>query len=623
MTAPSLSHVWTAVAPALGNHLWQSTLFAAVAGLLTLILRKNQARARYGLWLAASVKFLVPFSVLAGLGSHLAFSHASAAPNGGLYSVVEQVGQPFTPATAPAISHAASSTAPAGWVHLLPALLAATWLCGFVAVLLVWSVRWWRITATLRRAVPLREGREVEALRRLARMGGLRGPLEMLSSRATLEPGIFGIVRPVLVWPAGISQHLEDFHLEAILAHEVWHVRRRDNLAAAIHMVVEAGFWFHPLVWWLGARLVEERERACDEKVLEELGDKRQVYAEGILKVCEFCVGSPLACVSGVTGADLKKRIVRIMTGEVVRRLDLSRKLLLLTAGLIAIVAPIVFGQANASQSGGEAQRQGSSAGGFAYEVASIKPNKAGNNLRRMMYTPDGISVTGGTLQALLEEAYGVQNFQISGAPAWLNSERYDIEAKIDGSVADDFKKLTADQRRLERARMLQKLLADRCKLTVHIETRELPVYALVVAKNGPKFQEAKTGESYPSGIKGPDGIARGGMMRMGRGELTGQGVPLTFLVSQLSRHLGRTVLDKTGLTGNYDFTLQWTPDDGQGPMLKGPDGGQPAAEGAPPESSGPSVFTALEEQLGLKLESQKGPVEIVVIDHVEKPSEN
>ena len=113
-----------------------------------------------------------------------------------------------------------------------------------------------------------KQGREVEALRRLEQAGGVRRKIEIFLSRASLEPGILGIVKPVLVWPQGISDRLEDAHLEAILAHEVWHVRRNDNLAAAVHMVVEAIFWFHPLVWWLGARMVEERERACDEEVL-------------------------------------------------------------------------------------------------------------------------------------------------------------------------------------------------------------------------------------------------------------------------------------------------------------------------------------------------------------------
>jgi TonB family protein len=146
-----------------------------------------------------------------------------------------------------------------------------------------------------------------------------------------------------LLWPAGISQHLQDAHVEAILAHEVQHVRRRDNLAAAMHMVVEAIFWFHPLVWWLGARLVEERERACDEAVLL-LGNQPEVYAESILKTCEFCVASPLACVSGVTGADLKQRIVRIMTQRSGDKLGFLKKLLLVAIGTGAVSAPIVAG---------------------------------------------------------------------------------------------------------------------------------------------------------------------------------------------------------------------------------------------------------------------------------------
>ena len=159
---------------------------------------------------------------------------------------------------------------------MLPALLVALWLCGFALVLLIWCVRWRKIYAALRNAEPLQEGREAEALRKLQRIAGTSTSIDLVLSRSSLEPGIFGITRPVLVWPEGISKHLKDAHLEAILAHEVWHVRRRDNLAAAVHMFVEALFWFHPLVWWLGARLVEERERACDEEVVE-LGGERHV----------------------------------------------------------------------------------------------------------------------------------------------------------------------------------------------------------------------------------------------------------------------------------------------------------------------------------------------------------
>src|SRR5256885_4156597 len=323
-----LSAMCVAIAPGMGNPLGQSMLFAITVGLLTLILRKNQARARYWLWLAASVKFLIPFSVLVGMGSHLPWSYGSARAQAGVYAAIDEVSRPFTQPTISVIARVTPSTASPNLIRVLPALLAATWLGGFLVVLLVWYVRWRQISAAVRQALPLREGREVVALRRLERVGEMPQRIEVRLSRAALEPGIFGISSPVLLWPEGISGRLEDAHLEAILAHELWHVRRRDNLAAALHMVVEAIFWFHPLVWWLEARLMEERERACDEEVLE-LGSDRQVYAESILKICEFCVGSPLACVSGVTGADLKKRIARIMTGSFARKLDVSRKLLL------------------------------------------------------------------------------------------------------------------------------------------------------------------------------------------------------------------------------------------------------------------------------------------------------
>jgi uncharacterized protein (TIGR03435 family) len=328
-----------------------------------------------------------------------------------------------------------------------------------------------------------------------------------------------------------------------------------------------------------------------------------------------------------------KKTMIGTGTELITRKLDDSRKLLLIAVVSMAFTVPSVFAQATTSQSGTaspapktatESPAANTTAVAFEYEVASIKPNKSANNMVRFMNSLDGFSTTGVTVQMLIANAYGVQNFQISGAPGWLNSERYDIDAKMDSATADALKKLDQEHNRIERQHMQQKLLADRFKLTVHSETRELPVYALVVDKNGLKLHEAKPGDTYPNGVKGPDGVGRGGVVYMGRGTLTGQGVALAPLVAQLSRQLGRTVVDKTGLTGKYDYTLQWTPEEGQGAMFQGPGGGpQPPEGAAPPESSGPSIFTALQEQLGLKLESQKGPVEFVVIDHVERPSEN
>ena len=164
------------------------------------------------------------------------------------------------------------------------------WPAGSVALLLVWAVRWHRVTRAARAASTVTSGRLLDTIRRLE---GHTPRIRLLSSNQAIEPGVFGIVRPELMWPAASMDRLSDEQIEAILAHEVAHVRRRDNLAALIHMLVEAVFWFHPLVWWIGARLVDERERACDEDVVGR-GTEPDVYAESILKTCQFYIESPL-----------------------------------------------------------------------------------------------------------------------------------------------------------------------------------------------------------------------------------------------------------------------------------------------------------------------------------------
>jgi bla regulator protein BlaR1 len=635
MIAESLSAMGEALAPALGNHLWQSTVFAIAAGLLTLILRKNHARTRYGLWLTASVKFLIPFSLLAGVGSQIAWWRGSARTNLGVYVAIDQISQPFSQSRVSLVSEATPAIHSAGLIGLLPALMAAGWLCGIAVVVLAWYVRWRRISAIMRKAMPLRDGREVESLRRLEGRTGMSSQIEMLVSRTSLEPGVFGIVRPILVWPHGISERLENEHLEAILAHELCHVRRRDNLSAAIHMVVEAIFWFHPMVWWLGAWLLEERERACDEQVLE-MGSDRQVYAESILKICEFCVGLPLDFVSGVTGADLKKRIVNIMSRNAVRNLDFSRKLLLSAAGLATLAVPVVFGMLNATRSTAASQPQ-ITAVAPTFSVVSIKANRASTEIlktgegiirQRMVINPGELTATGNTLQTLIGFAYGVKGLQIFGGPSWLNSEIYDVEAKADESVKDELHKLSPDQRNLESQRMVRALLADRFKLTVHREIKELPVvYSLVIAKSGLKLREAKPGDTYPEKeLKAPNGSVVSlppGKQFISMNQTVGHAVPVANLVDLLSGQLGRIVLDRTGLTGKYNWNLEWAPDSGSTPMSKRANSGEMAAANLPPsEPSAPSIFTAIQEQLGLKLEPQKGPVEVLIIDHVEKPAE-
>ena len=573
------------------DHLWQSTLFAAAAGLLTLVFRKSRARARYWLWLTASVKFLVPFSLLVALGSQVEWRAAQVGPQLELSFAIEQVSVPAVHAPLPPIHHAS----------LLPEALLAVWALGFAAVLFRWFVRSRALRGARRSASPLET----------------RGTMQILSSPALLEPGVFGIRRPVLLLPAGITERLNSAQLEAIFAHELCHVRRRDNLAAAIHMLVEAIFWFHPLVWWLGARLVAERERACDEEVLQS-GRDPQVYAAGILTVCKHYLESPLPCVAGVTGSDLKRRIEAIMTRRIGRELTIAGKLLLAGAGTLALAVPLVIGLLHAPTL--RAQTSSAAEPPLKFEVASIKPSDPSERGTIIQFAPGGrLVVKNAPLKSLVTLAYDVQDFQISGGPTWVSTARYDVTAKADAVTAeDDPHKIKTDEQRekfQQRQRMrIQALLADRFQLKIGRTTKELPIYALKVAKNGPKLQESK--EEGGNQFQG---------VRMSRpGDVTAGKVGMQFLTRILAHSVGRPVIDQTGLTGKYDFKLEWTPDQNQPGGFGGPGPGPDGALRPPPvDPNGPSIFTAIEEQLGLKLESQKGPVEMLTIDAVEKPSEN
>jgi beta-lactamase regulating signal transducer with metallopeptidase domain len=238
----------TSVARPMGDHLWQSTLFVAMAGILAVALRKNQARVRYWIWLTASVKFLIPFSLLIALGSHLAKPRVSTPAQVVVYSAVEDFSQPFAGQQMPVVYHSAPSADPVSLLHLLPAMVVAVWLVGIFVVLLRWVIGWVRISLMVRKGASVGQGSEVDTLRRLESSLGVHKPTKLVVSRNWMEPGIFGIFRPVLIWPEGISQHLDDRHVEAILAHEICHARRHDNLTAILHMLVEAVFWFHPLV---------------------------------------------------------------------------------------------------------------------------------------------------------------------------------------------------------------------------------------------------------------------------------------------------------------------------------------------------------------------------------------
>jgi bla regulator protein blaR1 len=640
MTA-SLLPILRSAEPPIANHLWQSTAFVLVVGLLTRLFGNNRARVRYSLWLAASVKFLIPFSALMALSSLMPLSdHAVAAVQPSLIAAVSAVDQPFSAsAFAQDVNPQSLLQRVEAW---LPATLAVIWALGFAAVLLNWYARWRQVSKMLRRAIPADEGREAEIVRRIesATKARTRTRFSILSD--LMEPGVFGIFHPVLLWPAQLSGRLEDAHLEAILAHEVTHVHRRDNLAALIHMAVEAIFWFHPFVWWIERRMIEERERACDEAVVQ-LGGQPGIYADGILRVSRFCAELPLPCVSGITGADLSKRIRSIMACRFTD-LGIGKRLMLAALALGVIIGPLAFGRMQqVSQTSQILHATGPLP---SFEVTTIKPDRAGSGFAALgvpgLAAPkDRFIATNTTIKGLILWALApgttrpLPEDQVVGGPNWVDSDRYDIDAKLDDSQIAALEKLAPWDRSVQVKLMVQSLLASRFKLVLNDTTALRPVYSLVVAKGGFKLKETAPcsmpplpalppppppppGDSSASPQRPATRLRVGILTRPG--EMMACELPISGLARWLQGELGRPVLDRTGLEGNYNFDLKWTPDLNEPGAMPGP---PPSAEAAQLGTSGPAVFTAVQEQLGLKLESTKDLEEAVQIAHIERPSEN
>lgn len=580
----------------LANHLWQSTLFAALTALLAWTLRNHRARVRHALWLAASIKFLAPLSVLMALGGAIEWRTVPVAGQSAALAV-DAVTRPFAVAAA-----AVPTRAPAA--NPLPAILWCLWGCGFAGITVSWLVRWRRLRAAVRGGTALDLGL----------------PIRAVCAAGAMEPGVFGVFSPVLVLPEAIFEKLTPEQLRAVIAHELCHVRHRDNLIAALHMAVETVFWFHPLVWWIGKQMVAEREAACDEEVVR-LGSEPRTYAEGILNVCKLYVESPLPCASGVTGADLKRRIATIMSRRKALSLRLWHKIALAGCGLAAVAAPFLLGVLHAPAA--RAQAANANQPRPEFEVASIKPSAGGpgsfiGTERNGVFNAKNMPLLG-----IISQAYGVQGFQIYGAPSWTRSETFDIVAKPEVSEGAGPSKETSAARWANLLLRLQGLLESRCSLKVHRETKELPVLDLVVAKGGLKllpseclvFDPQNPPPNPPSG-ENPKFCGNLGQHR--QGELSGYGNEMATFVQWLARQTNRTVIDKTGYAAKFNVKLEWTPE-----ILAGGPNAEGKGENPAPGANGPSLFTALQEQMGLKLENSKGPVEVLVIDHVDRPTGN
>ena len=535
------------------NHLWQSTFFAAAVALACFALRRNSPRLRYWLWLAASLKFLVPFAMIVSMGARVQVPPDTPS----LHAVtVQQISAYFAPVSvfpATATPHA---------IFRWSLALTAVWAAGALLLLLRWFGRWRTIQLAARQATRL----------------PLRLSVATFSTPSMLEPGVFGVFRPVLLLPEGITDNLTPDQFDAVLAHELRHVRYRDNLTAALHMCVETAFWFHPMVWWIGAKLMDERERDCDEAVLRQ-GSRPGDYARGIVHVCERYVESPLACTSGIGGSDLKTRIREIMTWRGSLPVTLRGKAMLAAGALAAVFIPFVIGILRA-QSGtpDTVVRE--------FEVASIKPYLPQGphyEMCNLRSDPMRLSLTGCTLKGLVRWAYDLKPFQLPAqGPAWIDTDRYVIEARS-----------TAPATRPELMRMLQPMLAARFGLRVHWELRQGPVYFLNVANHGLKLPPATRKDHC-------------GEVNIRPNSLWADCDSMDDFAEDLQEFAvkDRPVINRTRLAGKqYEIKMDVSLD-------------EEAADG-------PSLFSALPAQLGLTLTSGRAPVRKLVLDHVQRPESN
>ncbi len=440
-------------------------------------------------------------------------------------------------------------------------------------------------------------------------------------SNDVLAPVAVGVVHPIVILPAGWRDWSTNTK-RAVLAHEYEHIRRHDTVVSALSGWIRCALWFHPLAWSVSRKVSELAELACDAAALERVGDPASYsrmllgFADDVNRAGRRVTLPGLAMATG-SGMDRRIDSVFELSGEHVRKLSRPIVLLVLvpvmclaaTLGLgermpplAAAAVPQPVQMAQAAPTVATPAVPAPKAPPIAFDAASIKPvaNSGGGGGRSgpvggspIEFTPGRVTSypEGVTARRLIMEAYHLTAYQLSGGPSWLGSDSFAFEAK----AADP----SANEKQLRQ--MLQTLLAERFRLVVSRGTREIPVYALVVAKGGAKLHEIKEDEATPTTGKELEALGVLPPARVGE-RLAGSMFDretMDQFASILSDNpkFDRPVVDKTGLNGVYLLGLRWYADG--------------------------DITTAMQEWLGLRLESQKAPMSILVIDHIERPSEN
>ncbi|MFT4114900.1 M56 family metallopeptidase [Silvibacterium sp.] len=574
--------------PALVNHLLQTTAVFFLVWVLTAMLQRHRAALRFRLWMAASLKFLVPFSLLIAAGQHLRPEAAQPVETRAVGHLVTQAVQPYAGPVLPSQMLAPVRYEKRNTKVYMAEGMVVLWMLGACAVFGLWLRNWMIGAGIARRAAPWMT------------MEGLA----VRKTRGVLEPCVFGLIRPVLLMPEDLPARLTAQEIDAIVAHELCHVRRRDNLTAALHAAVTALFWFHPAVWFVRARLLDERERACDEGVVV-AGNDRELYAQSILNVCRMYAEAPADAMAGVTGGELTQRIVRIMTEAASMRLSGRRKMLLASAAALLCGLPLAAGVL-----GARAAYADDAGVPIPFEVFSIRPTSmapqsgAGGPLGGIR--PDGYSAHGWDLWSSIMMAYSPRDFHgwksddIVNYPksSWAKT-RYDIDARIPAADIARWREQDAQHELLSAA--LREALQERCHMAAHVAQRERPVFALTLGKKPPKYDKVTGAQIYPenSFAVGEGVLVPGNHPRL-------LNVSMTTLAEFLSNGSDRHIVDSTGLKGLYNITL-----------IRLPYEKRDASEPRPA-----SPFFDLEAS-GFSLKPTTAMLPTIVIDHLEPPTPN
>ena len=586
------------------HFLWQGLVIAILYAAARLIVaRTSSPQTRYLLACAALGAMMA-----APLVTWEVMRPAAASPEA-MYRIRSTPATASTTGAAAAGSLADSVHATVFGVQPEPLMLWVV-LVWFAGAMMLWVrlAGGWVIAARMRSMLVRRAPPEwQESLQELGARIGVSRPVRLLVSALVQVPTVVGWLRPVVLVPVGALGGLPAEHMEALLLHELAHIRRHDYLMNILQSVAESLLFYHPAVWWLSGHIRTERELCCDDAAVSISGDAL-TYARA-LATLESYRPAYLSTALAANGGSLRNRIARLL-GRPPQAVRSG-----LGPGVIAVAALLAVAVYGLAQSADPPR----------FAVATIKRNQASpdpNSMGAPMgagYRPGGRFVAGNAPVAfLIQRSYAVQGFQVVGGPAWVNTDGYDIEAKPEGNT---------DQKRMWL--MVQTLLADRFKLAMHRETRDLPVYDLQIVKGGPKLPAPQGGDcaEVMTGFPGP-GQPRvappcgPGVIGSGTGlTMEGINVSMAAVAKLLSNLVGREVVDKTGFTGRFALHMEFAMDDALAGVAN-PRG--PEISSQPPDPNArPSIRNALQEQLGLKLQASTGPVDVFVIDHVERPTGN